>query len=45
MISNPLKKTNPFLRTESKVLRKNLGMDSSDSVEVFAKIRELKDSF
>lgn len=39
------KKTNPFLRTESKVLRKNLGMDSSDSVEVFAKIRELKDSF
>ena len=39
------KETNPFLRTNSKVLRKNLGIDSSDSVEVFAKIRELKDSF
>ena len=39
------KKTNPFLRPDSKDIRATLGMESSDDVAVFAEIRKRKDSF
>ena len=37
--------TNPFLRPFDKNIRKNLNMLESTDVEVFSKIRSLKDSF
>ena len=39
------KKTNPFLRPFDKNIRKNLNMHRSTDVEVFSKIRTLKDNF
>jgi hydroxyacylglutathione hydrolase len=39
------KKTNPFLRPMSDSLRSTLKMPNATNTEVFAKIRELKDSF
>jgi hydroxyacylglutathione hydrolase len=37
--------TNPFFREDSVVLQENLGMANSKPVEIFAKIRSLKDNF
>lgn len=37
--------TNPFLRTDSAEIRKRIGMLSASNVEVFAKIRKMKDNF
>ena len=39
------KKTNPFLRPFDKNIRENLNMLGSTDVEVFSKIRKLKDKF
>ena len=39
------KKTNPFLRPFDKKIRENLNMHRSTDVEVFSKIRTLKDNF
>ena len=39
------KKTNPFLRPFDKNIRKKLNMHGSSDVEVFSKIRSLKDKF
>ena len=39
------KKTNPFLRPFDKEIRENLNMRRSTDVEVFKKIRTLKDNF
>ena len=39
------KKTNPFLRPFDKNIRKNLNMCGSSDIEVFSKIRSLKDRF
>ena len=39
------KKTNPFLRPFDENIRKNLNMLGSTDVEVFRKIRTLKDNF
>ena len=39
------KKTNPFLRPFDQNIRKNLNMRGSSDVEVFSKIRSLKDEF
>ncbi len=39
------KKTNPFLRPFDKKIRENLNMVRSTDVEVFRKIRTLKDNF
>lgn len=36
---------NPFLRVENSAIRKNLGMENSSDLEVFTKIRQLKDGF
>lgn len=38
-------KTNPFLRTGSTEIRKNLGLADSSDAEVFAELRRRKDSF
>jgi hydroxyacylglutathione hydrolase len=37
--------TNPFLREDSVSLQKTIGMSNSKPVEIFAKIRQLKDGF
>ncbi|MDH3663141.1 MAG: hydroxyacylglutathione hydrolase [Alphaproteobacteria bacterium] len=37
--------TNPFLRPDNPAIRKQLGMENADDVQVFAEIRRLKDSF
>lgn len=39
------KKTNPFLRPDSKEIRATLGMESAGTVAAFAEIRRRKDSF
>ena len=39
------KKTNPFLRPDSREIRKKLGMAQADDVEVFAEMRRRKDVF
>mgnify|MGYP001552877838 CR=1 FL=1 len=39
------KKTNPFLRPDSKEIRATLGMPDADTVSVFAEIRKRKDNF
>jgi hydroxyacylglutathione hydrolase len=39
------KKTNPFLRTDSRAIRNTLGMADADNVAVFAELRKRKDSF
>jgi len=38
-------KTNPFLRVDSKEIRENIGLENVPDVDVFAKIRRMKDSF
>ncbi|MGI9508550.1 MAG: hydroxyacylglutathione hydrolase [Geminicoccaceae bacterium] len=37
--------TNPFLRPNDPAIRRKLGLEHADDVEVFAEIRRLKDSF
>ncbi len=37
--------TNPFLREDSKALQKQTGMTNRNPVDIFAKIRQLKDNF
>ncbi|MBB4200444.1 hydroxyacylglutathione hydrolase [Rhodoblastus sphagnicola] len=37
--------TNPFLRADDSDLRKSLGMEKADSVDVFAELRERKNRF
>jgi hydroxyacylglutathione hydrolase len=37
--------TNPFLRAHDPAIRRNLGMEKADDVEVFAEIRRRKDNF
>jgi hydroxyacylglutathione hydrolase len=37
--------TNPFLRTGSPSIRKNLGLEDATDIEVFAEIRKRKDNF
>ena len=37
--------TNPFLRTEDPLVQRAMGMSDADPVEVFAKMRERKNSF
>ena len=39
------KKTNPFLRPDSKEIRATLGMENADNVAVFGETRKRKDSF
>jgi hydroxyacylglutathione hydrolase len=39
------KKTNPFLRPDSPEIRRTLGMESADTIEVFAETRRRKDVF
>lgn len=39
------KATNPFLRPDNAAIRDHLGMKDATDVEVFAKLRSLKDSF
>jgi hydroxyacylglutathione hydrolase len=39
------KLVNPFLRPDSPVIRKALGLETADDVEVFAEVRRRKDSF
>jgi hydroxyacylglutathione hydrolase len=39
------KKTNPFLRAESPELRRSLGVETGENVEVFAEARRQKDVF
>ena len=39
------KKTNPFLRPDSREIRKTLGLEGEDNVSVFAEIRRRKDAF
>ena len=36
---------NPFLRVKEPALRNKLGMEQSSDVEVFARLREMKDRF
>jgi hydroxyacylglutathione hydrolase len=36
---------NPFLRVKDLAVRKKLGMESAEDVEVFARLREMKDRF
>ena len=38
-------RTNPFLRTESPEIRKNLGLERASDAEVFAELRRRKDGF
>ena len=37
--------TNPFLRTGSSEIRRNLGMERATDAEVFAELRERKNAF
>jgi hydroxyacylglutathione hydrolase len=39
------KKTNPFLRAESRDIRRNLGLENASNVDVFAETRRRKDKF
>jgi hydroxyacylglutathione hydrolase len=39
------KKTNPFLRAQSREIRHMLGLDDASNVEVFAETRRRKDKF
>ncbi|HWA70339.1 MAG TPA: hydroxyacylglutathione hydrolase [Rhizomicrobium sp.] len=39
------KQTNPFLRPDSREIRKTLGMETADTVSVFARIRQRKNNF
>jgi hypothetical protein len=37
--------TNIFLRCDAPSVKKSLGMENSSEVEIFKKLRDLKDSF
>jgi len=37
--------TNPFMRTDSLEIRKNLNMEDASNLEVFTKLRQMKDDF
>ena len=39
------KATNPFLRPHSPEIQRVVGLEGGDLVEVFAKVRQLKDNF
>lgn len=39
------KKTNPFLRSHSKLIRNKIGMSDNSNIEVFTEVRKRKDSF
>ncbi|MDD9333119.1 MAG: hydroxyacylglutathione hydrolase C-terminal domain-containing protein, partial [Bartonella sp.] len=39
------KETNPFLRWDDPILRKNLAMEKATDEEIFAEIRKRKDHF
>jgi len=39
------KRTNPFLRYDNAHIAKNLGLEGSDDVTIFARLRQLKDRF
>jgi hydroxyacylglutathione hydrolase len=39
------KATNPFLRAGSAAIRATLGMPDAQDVDVFARVRKLKDEF
>ncbi|MDX1580221.1 MAG: hydroxyacylglutathione hydrolase [Alphaproteobacteria bacterium] len=39
------RRTNPFLRPDSEMIRETLGMMQADEVEVFAEVRRRKDNF
>jgi hydroxyacylglutathione hydrolase len=39
------KATNPFLRPDSREIRKSLGLQTADDVAVFGEIRSRKDNF
>jgi hydroxyacylglutathione hydrolase len=39
------KKTNPFLRAESREIRATLGLEGATNVDVFAETRRRKDKF
>lgn len=38
-------RTNPFLRSDNASIKKHLGLEDSDKVEVLSKIRKLKDNY
>lgn len=38
-------RTNPFLRTGSQEIRRNLGLETAEDIEVFAELRRRKDAF
>ena len=38
-------KTNPFLRSTNKEIQSRIGLDNKHSLEVFTKLREMKDNF
>ena len=38
-------KTNIFLRCDDFAIKKSLGMENSSEIEIFKKLRDLKDSF
>jgi hydroxyacylglutathione hydrolase len=39
------KKTNPFLRAESREIRRTLSLENASNVDVFAETRRRKDKF
>ena len=39
------KKTNPFLRAQSREIRRTLGLENASNVDVFAETRRRKDKF
>jgi len=39
------KKTNPFLRSHSRLIRNAIGMNDNSNIEVFTEVRKRKDSF
>jgi hypothetical protein len=38
-------RTNPFLRSDNASIKKHLGLEDSDKVEVLSKVRKLKDNY
>jgi len=38
-------KTNPFLRSANKEIQSRIGLDNKDILEVFTKLREMRDNF
>jgi len=38
-------KTNPFLRSANKEIQSQIGLENKDTLEVFTKLREMRDNF